>query len=279
MTAPPPSAPTPPTRIPIAAPEEEDARNLRQYSRVLIHKLEDKMEELDKTNHKLQHDIAERQRVEEELRWKTAFLEAQVDSALDGILVVDSQGRKILQNQRLNELWKIPPQIAENKDDATQISFIAGQLKHPREFTDKVAYLYAHPDEVSRDEINLIDGTILDRYSSPVQDKAGRYFGRIWAFRDITQSRTLEAQFRQAQKMEAIGHLAAGVAHDFNNIRDPTARQFAEDQARHLSGTTGVRQRDRKGRGTGGQPHPPDAAVQPEANHGTARPGFEPIHQ
>jgi signal transduction histidine kinase/DNA-binding response OmpR family regulator len=218
MTAPPPSAPTPPTRIPIAAPEEEDARNLRQYSRVLIHKLEDKMEELDKTNHKLQHDIAERQRVEEELRWKTAFLEAQVDSALDGILVVDSQGRKILQNQRLNELWKIPPQIAENKDDATQISFIAGQLKHPREFTDKVAYLYAHPDEVSRDEINLIDGTILDRYSSPVQDKAGRYFGRIWAFRDITQSRTLEAQFRQAQKMEAIGHLAAGVAHDFNNI-------------------------------------------------------------
>ena len=218
MTAPPPSAPTPPTRIPIAAPEEEDARNLRQYSRVLIHKLEDKMEELDKTNHKLQHDIAERQRVEEELRWKTAFLEAQVDSALDSILVVDSQGRKILQNQRLNELWKIPPQIAENKDDATQISFIAGQLKHPREFTDKVAYLYAHPDEVSRDEINLIDGTILDRYSSPVQDKAGRYFGRIWAFRDITQSRTLEAQFRQAQKMEAIGHLAAGVAHDFNNI-------------------------------------------------------------
>jgi len=218
MTAPPPSAPTPPTRIPIAAPEEEDARNLRQYSRVLIHKLEDKMEELDRANHKLQHDIAERKRVEEELRWKTAFLEAQVDSALDGILVVDGQGKKILQNHRLDELWKIPPQIAANKGDAAQISFIASQLKNPKEFTDKVAHLYAHPDEVSRDEIDLIDGTILDRYSSPVRDKAGKYFGRIWTFRDITQSRTLEVQFRQAQKMEAIGHLAAGVAHDFNNI-------------------------------------------------------------
>jgi two-component system cell cycle sensor histidine kinase/response regulator CckA len=163
-------------------------------------------------------DMTECKQAEDELHWKTAFLEAQVDSALDGIIVVDNQGKIILQNQRAIEIWQVPAELVANREDAWQTKFAADQTKNPQQFLDKVASLYAHPDEVSRDEIELINGTFLERYSYPVRDKAGKHYGRIWTFRDITERRKLECQYRQSQKLEAIGLLASGVAHDFNNI-------------------------------------------------------------
>jgi len=53
---------------------------------------------------------------------------------------------------------------------------------------------------------------------SPVRDAEGRITHFISNGRDLTERLHLEAELRQAQKMDAIGHLAGGVAHDFNNL-------------------------------------------------------------
>ena len=183
------------------------ASNMRQMNADLERIVLQRTFALDTSNQELTAEVAKRKQVEQSLVWKTAFLEAQANSTIDGILVVDGNQRKLFQNQRLVDLFQLPRAVAENDDDNEVLQFVLGRIAEPESFLRKVKYLYDHPDETSRDEVRLKDGRVLDRYSSPVVGADAKQYGRIWVFRDITDRKHAEEQVKFLAYYDALTRL------------------------------------------------------------------------
>lgn len=152
---------------------------------------------LRRSNEELAANLNKLMKREKELRFTNAVLRTQQETSLDGILVVDGEGGVISFNRRFTELWGIPADVAASGDEKKLLKRAMERLLHPAEFLSKVNFLYQHPHEKSRDEIELIGGTVFDRYSAPMLGTAGEYYGRIWYFRDITGSKRAEEEVRK----------------------------------------------------------------------------------
>ena len=162
-------------------------------------------------------DITERKRADEEMQWTLSLLGATLESTADGILVVDRSEKIVRFNRKFLDMWGIPEQVMEGMDDHRVLSFVQSQLINPELFLSRVSNLYNDQDAESYDILEFRDGRIFERFSKP-QRIGESIIGRVWSFRDVTEQRKLEMQLRHSQKMEAIGTLAGGVAHDFNNM-------------------------------------------------------------
>ncbi len=149
-------------------------------------------------------DITEQKKAEQEITFKNALLEAQSDSSVEGILVINSEGKTILSNKTFQKMWHLPQELIDSKDDDKMLGFVLKELENPTEFISKVKYLYEHKEESSREEISLVDGRSFDRYSAPFKAKGGTFYGRIWYFRDITDIRKAELETRKFNEF-AIG--------------------------------------------------------------------------
>jgi signal transduction histidine kinase len=173
----------------------------------------------------LTHEIAERKeterRLEEsrlDLSFHNALLTSQQEATLDGILVVDGQGRWISYNQRFLDMWNIPPQLLTRGTSSDCLPDSAEQTVDLEGFVDRMRYLFDRPDEDGYDEIAMKDGRTLERYSTALRSLEGQYYDRVGYYRDITQHKQMEKAQIRTQRLRAVGELAAGVSHNLNNI-------------------------------------------------------------
>ncbi|MBK6276942.1 MAG: PAS domain S-box protein [Gammaproteobacteria bacterium] len=170
-------------------------------------------------------DISRHIEQQQQLVFSERRLRATVESSLDCILAIDRSGRIIEFNPMAEATFGIPAREAIGRN----VSLLIPERFHAVHAAAMARVLGEGGGGVIGRRLEVVvrraDGSEFD--AELVVSTADSAEGRIVIgfLRDMTEHRVaqaererLEAQLRQAQKMEAIGHLAGGVAHDFNNL-------------------------------------------------------------
>ena len=197
---------------------------LSRHKAALEEIVKERTRELEERYTELREEISERKKAEDALRMVSAYNRSLIDSSLDPLVTIDANGR-------ITDVNK----ATENVTGQTRVELIGTDFSDY--FTEpekaRAGYKQAFSEGSVQDyslEILHRDGHITSvLYNASVyHDRTGEVLGVFAAARDITELRRaeeekkkLEVQLMQAQRMEALGKLAGGIAHDLNNILQP----------------------------------------------------------
>jgi signal transduction histidine kinase len=140
------------------------------------------------------------------------ILEAQDEVAVDGILVVSAEGEIVWVNRQYLQMWDVPEATLASGEDAGLVAHAQAKLADAAAFANRLVEIERDGEQLSRDELELLDGRTIERLGGPLRNRDGSLFGRVWFFRDITAFRATERTLRERlEHLQAVYDLAGAV--------------------------------------------------------------------
>ncbi len=165
---------------------------------------------------------AEHYRLAQELTRQRVLQDAILNGLNEGIIVADCAGKCLHFNPQAEKILGAGPRDVDPKTWARYYGVFAANRSKLLAPSDNPLLRAMRGEHSTETEVFVrnatVPGATLSRTGTPLDGSSNDALGGLVVRRDITEQRELEAQRRQSQKMDAIGRLAGGVAHDYNNL-------------------------------------------------------------